>query len=140
VLSQADTKERLVNATEAWIRSETPSSATMFVWGSEAVLYLGADRTPADRVVDNFPIVAVRYWTADQTAVLLHRWQASPPRIIVEGSSTTPLFRPAASGPGAGGPDTVAPLRDFVRANYRLTASFGDSDQFTDIYILLSPG
>lgn len=140
VLSQADTKERLVNATEAWIRSETPSSATMFVWGSEAVLYLGADRTPADRVVDNFPIVAVRYWTADQTAALLHRWQASPPRIIVEGSSTTPLFRPAASGPGAGGPDTVAPLRDFVRANYRLTASFGDSDQFTDIYILLSPG
>lgn len=140
VLSQADTKERLVNATEAWIRSETPSSATMFVWGSEAVLYLGADRTPADRVVENFPIVAVRYWTADQTAALLHRWQASPPRIVVEGPSTTPLFRPAVTGPGAGGPDTVAPLRDFVRANYRLTASFGDSDQFADVYILLSPG
>jgi hypothetical protein len=33
VLSQADTKERLVNSTEAWIRSETPDSATMFVWG-----------------------------------------------------------------------------------------------------------
>ena len=140
VLSQADTKERLLNSTEAWIRSATPDSATMFVWGSEAALYLGADRTPADRLVNNFPIVAVRYWTADQTEGLLRRWQASPPRIIVEGSSTTPLFRPAASGPGAGGPDTVAPLRDFVRANYHLTASFGDSEQFADIYILMSPG
>jgi len=140
VLSQASTEERLVNTTEAWIRSETPDSATMFVWGSEAVLYLGADRTPADRVINNFPIVAVRYWTADQTDALLQRWQASPPAIIVEGASTTPLFRPAASGPGAGGPDTVAPLRDFVRANYRLTASFGDSDQFADIYIFSSGG
>jgi hypothetical protein len=139
VLSQAGTKERLVNTTESWIRTETPDSATMFVWGSEAVLYLGADRTPADRVVNNFPIVAVRYWTTDQTEALLRRWQASPPGIIVEGSSTTPLFRPAASGPGAGGPDTVAPLRDFVRANYRLTASLGDSEQFADIYIL-TPG
>jgi hypothetical protein len=89
-------------------------------------------------VVDNFPIVAVRYWTADRTEALLRRWQASPPAIIVEGSSTTPLFRPATSDPGSGGPDTVAPLRDFVRANYRLTASFGDSDQFADIYILTS--
>jgi hypothetical protein len=138
VLSQAGTKERLVNTTEAWIRSATPDSATMFVWGSEAVLYLGAERTPADRVVDNFPIVAVRYWTADRTEALLRRWQASPPAIIVEGSSTTPLFRPATSAPESGGPDTVAPLRDFVRANYRLTASFGDSEQFADIYILTS--
>jgi hypothetical protein len=140
VLSQAGTKERLVNTTEAWIRSATPDYATMFVWGSEAVLYLGADRTPADRLVENFPIVAARYWTADRTDALLQRWQASPPAIIVEGSSTTPLFRPAASGPGAGGPDTVAPLRDFVRANYRLTASFGDSEQFADIYVLTSGG
>ncbi|HEX7491067.1 MAG TPA: hypothetical protein VF337_05135 [Candidatus Limnocylindrales bacterium] len=125
----------LLDQTETWIQAETPNSATMFVWGSRASLYLDAHRPRANRIVNDFPIVAAKYWTSDQTAALLEAWTASPPAIIVEGAATTPLLRPATAGRGAGQPDTVAVLRQFVRANYNLKASFGDDLQFSDIYI-----
>jgi hypothetical protein len=107
----------------------------MFVWGSQAFLYLDAHRAPATRLVNDFPIVAVKYWTSDRTASLLGAWRVSPPAIIVEGAATTPLLRPATVGSGVGQSDTVAVLRQFVRAHYKLKASFGDDDQFSDIYI-----
>ena len=139
-LGQASDKERLVNATEIWIRAATPDSATMFVWSGDSVLYLGTDRAPADQFVDDFPTSAVRYWTADRTAALLDSWDASPPAIIVEGSATPPLLRPATDGPASAGPDVLTPLRDFVRSHYRLAASFGDSDSFEDVYVYSGPG
>ncbi len=139
-LGQGTDKEQIVSAAESWIRSATPGSATMFVWGGEATLYLVADRTPADSVVNDFPMAAIRYWTADRTAALLEDWEASPPAIIVEGSAPTPLLRPAAADAKPSGADTVGPLRSFARSHYRLAATFGQSDQFLDVYLYDSSG
>jgi hypothetical protein len=139
-MAQAGARESVLGATGSWIRSETPSNGTMFIWGADSQLFLDSARIPASAIVDDFPIVAVRYWTADRTAGLLADWQASPPTVIVEGRSTTPLFRPAASGPGSGGPDTVTALREFVRTHYRLVASFANGDYYDDVYVLVAPG
>ena len=139
-LAQAGSRETVLGATGSWIRSETPSSGTMFIWGADSQLFLDSARKPASPIVDDFPIVAVRYWTADRSAGLLADWQASPPTVIVEGRSTTPLFRPAASGPGSGGPDTVAALRAFVRSHYRLVASFANGEYYDDVYVFVATG
>jgi hypothetical protein len=58
--------------------------------------------------------------------------------VIVESPSGVPMFRPAAP-PDDRVLDTLAPLRDFVRANYRLAATFGGSGDFGDIYVYVAP-
>ena len=76
----------------------------MVVWGLDAGLHLEADRMPATRYVNVFPVVAIKYWTAERTAALLKEWQESPPGIIVEGLSTQSLLRPPAEGAEFGRP------------------------------------
>ena len=133
-LQRAGDAKLVDDATAAWIRANTPGSATMFIWGNDPEQYLAANRAPYGRYVNQFPMVTVGYWSADRTAAVLASWQASPPALIVEGPAQVPMFRPPTDIGGVGYLDLLGPLRDFARAHYRLVASFGDGDNFDDVY------
>jgi hypothetical protein len=66
---------------------------------------------------------------------LLAEWEKSPPDVIVESYSSVPLNRSPDIGSDAHGLDTLAPLRTFVNARYRLVASFATED----VYLLDGP-
>lgn len=120
----ANTKAEADQAS-AWIRTNTAPSADMFVWGDDAYLYLTADRAAYDRYVYEFPLVTQGYWSAGDTADLLARWEASPPRLVVEGRAVVPLFEAPQDIGDSRNLDTLEPLRSFVRANYHLGRQFG---------------
>ena len=124
-------------AAAAWIRDNQPSRATMFVWGYDPYLYLETDTLQSDAYVYLFPLITPGYGSADRTAAVLERWRTDPPRLIVESDSPVPLNRPKSAGGDSRELDTLGPLRDFVRAHYRLAASFGETAAFDDVYVFV---
>jgi hypothetical protein len=56
--------------------------------------------------------------------------------VIVETPATVPMFRPKTDTSDPRTYDTLVPLRDFVRAHYRLAASFGNDAVSEDVYVL----
>jgi hypothetical protein len=55
----------------------------------------------------------------------------------VESDSPVPLNRPKSAGGDSRELDTLGPLRDFVKAHYRLAASFGETAAFDDVYVFV---
>lgn len=128
--------EAITDDTAAWIDANTQASATVFLWGNDSYIYLVAERSPYDRFVYQFPMVTAGYWSPDRTATLLSAWVSSPPAVIVETPATVPMFRPKTDTSDPRTYDTLVPLRDFVRAHYRLAASFGNDAVSEDVYVL----
>jgi hypothetical protein len=135
-MAGAGTGHAVTDDTSAWIDANTPASASVFLWGNDTDIYLVARRNPYDRLVYQFPMVTAGYWSPDRTAAILAEWTASPPAVIVETPATVPMFRPKTDTNDPREYDTLAPLRDFVRANYRLAASFGGDAVAEDVYVL----
>jgi hypothetical protein len=116
-------------AASAWVKANTPASATLFVWGDATEIYLNTDRKPACPYIYLDAMDTPGYWSQRATDDLLARWQASPPAIIVEAPAAVPMFREAASP--ADDPrtyDTLGELRTFVRDNYHLAHTDGQAD------------
>jgi hypothetical protein len=127
--------ENVTAGTAGWIGANTSASANVFLWGNDTNLYLVADRSSYDRIVYEFPMVTAGYWSPDKTAAVLSEWMSSAPDVIVETPCTVPLFRPRANTTDPRDYDTLGPLRDFVRAHYRISASFGSGDMAEDVYV-----
>jgi hypothetical protein len=131
--SDASAAQAGAGGTPAWIRANTPATATLFVWGDDPALYIYSGREPYDRFVYQYPLVTPGYWSTDRTAALLAEWEVSPPQVIVEAPAAVPMFWPRAVGSygfDLRNLDTLTPLRDYVRGHYRLAASFPDSDVY----------
>jgi hypothetical protein len=121
--------------TSAWIDSNTAPSTTVFVWGNDTGVLLMSGRRSYDRYVYQFPIVTPGYWTAARTEALLVAWTAAPPEVVVESPATVPMFQAQPNPSESPSLDTLAPLRDFVRARYLLAASFQADGYAEDVYI-----
>ncbi len=134
IVSAAKAKTN-ADAAAAWIRGNTPASASMFVWGDDTFLYLMTDRPQYDRYVYEFPLVTQGYWSSAATADLLADWEASPPRLIVEGRGAVPLFGIAQDINDGRNLDTLEPLRRFVRDRYEFRGAFGGYG----MYVLVGP-
>jgi hypothetical protein len=139
-MSGAGTEQAVTDATSAWLDAHTPASARVFLWGNDTYIYLVANRPSYDSHVYQLPMVTAGYWTPDKTAAILAAWTAAPPDAIVETPATVPMFRPQPDPPTLPNYDTLAPLRAFVRANYRLEATFGSGGDIEDIYVLIPTG
>lgn len=106
-------------AVSSWLKTNTPASATLFVWGDDPEIYLSAGRAPACRFIYLDPMTTEGYWSPQRSAELLASWQSDPPGIVVETPSGVPLFGSAAPGDDRRY-DALGVLREFVRDNYRL--------------------
>jgi hypothetical protein len=100
----------------------------LFVWGYEPDLFLLSDRRPYDRYVSLFAFFTAGYSTPQRFSGLLAEWVQSPPGVIVEAPAAAQLLRDAPAGQDGMTYASLPPLRDFVRVNYRLAATFGDYD------------
>jgi hypothetical protein len=116
-------------AVSAWLRSNTPASATLFVWGNNPEIYLNSGRAPASPYIYMDPLITPGYWSPADTDRLLARFTAEPPSVFVETPAVVPMFRPAATS--ADDPrtyDVLGELRTFVRDNYHLADTEGHDD------------
>jgi hypothetical protein len=121
------------DATSAWLRTNTPASATVFVWGDDTRIYLSSGRNPYDQFVYQYPLVTPGYWSADRTSALLAKWEAAPPAVIVDGPGAVPMLRANPTDFDTSdlrNLDTFGPLRDYVRQHYRFAATFPDHDVY----------
>jgi hypothetical protein len=139
-MAGAGQAQAVTDQTSGWIDANTPRSAAVFVWGNDTDIYLVSERDPYDRHIYQFPMVTPGYWSPERTAAILASWVASPPPVIVESPASVPMFRSTPDPATPPNYDTLAPLRDFVRAHYRLAASFGTGGGVEDVYTYMPSG
>jgi hypothetical protein len=85
-------------------------------------------------------MVTPGYWSTAKTAAILATWMAAPPPVIVESPASVPMFGPTPNPPTPPNYDTLAPLRGFVRAHYRLAATFGSGGDIEYVYTYTPAG
>ncbi len=109
-----------------WIDSQTPESATVYVWGNHPELYLRFDRTPAQPYLYEFPLTTEGYWSPAATHDLVERWLQAGPDVIVEAPSSVPLSLPAIKTQDPRNYDSLAELRTFIHDRYQLSLDQAD--------------
>jgi hypothetical protein len=131
----AASEQAVTVQTSNWIKTNTATTATVFIWGNDTDILLVSGRPSYDRHVYQFPMVTAGYWTPAKTGEILADWAKSPPAVVVETPGTVALFRPNPDPPQPPNYDTLQPLRDFISSHYRLAASFGNGGDLEDIYV-----
>lgn len=115
-----------VQTAAAWIDSNTPASASLYVWGNYPGLYLRFDRPPEPPYLYEFPLTTAGYWSASSTHDLVTNWSQAGPDVIVEAPASVPLSMPAASGADPRTYDVLDELRGFVTSQYRMVFDQAD--------------
>ena len=115
-----------VRTAAAWIDANTPASASLYVWGNYAGLYLSFDRTPEQPYLYEFPLTTAGYWSASSTHDLVARWSQAGPDVIAEAPSSVPLSLPAVSVADPRTYDVLDELRSFVKGHYRIVLDQAD--------------
>ena len=115
-----------VRTAAAWIDSNTPASASLYVWGNYAGLYLSFNRSPEQPYLYQFPLTTAGYWSEGSTHDLVARWSQSGPDVIAEAPSAVPLSMPAVSVADPRTYDVLDELRSFVKSHYRIVLDQAD--------------
>jgi hypothetical protein len=115
-----------VRTAAAWIDSNTPASASIYIWGNYPGLYLRFDRTPEPPYLYEFPLTTAGYWSASSTHDLVTKWSQGGPDVIVEAPSSVPLSLPAVSATDPRTYDALDELRGFVKDRYRIVLDQAD--------------
>jgi hypothetical protein len=115
-----------------YIREHSETGDQILVWGNRPELYLAAERPPAIPYRFMYPLTTDGYVTADLVARVVADMSEEPPMLVVDAGSVEPgapgflpllIDRPIArEGREV---DMLAPLREYIRANYELVAESG---------------
>ncbi|MFT7679027.1 MAG: hypothetical protein ACI8QC_003026, partial [Planctomycetota bacterium] len=80
--SRPDSPAGPIRLAADWIRANTPSDASLYVWGFEPALYTRSERKPASRYIYNVP-QRVQWSQAEHRDVLLNELGEARPEVVV---------------------------------------------------------
>ena len=116
------------DAVASWVSANVPETGRIFVWGNRPELYLDIPREPASEYVYLLPLTTPGYVTGQTVERVRLDFLAHPPAVIVDAGSAAPgeaglpplLIERATAALDGRNADILDPLREYIRANYRL--------------------